>query len=261
MFQTIAAYLPENNRLERIWKLAQVDFKSRYYNDRLGLLWALIKPIFEVTVYFVIFKQVFNVQQENFALFLFSGIITWMIFAEATSRGMLLLSQKLYLIENIQLKRIDLYLSYILSVFFSYIFNLSAFLLVSLLTGNTLNANVLYLPILLLTVFVLSLGVSLILSCVQPFIKDLHHAWDMVLLVGFWVSGIFFEHSMLTDKIPWLYYANPFIGIIHNIHGATLGSSAIDVFIMWYDLLYAFAILGVGLWVSKVWGGLAVEKL
>jgi ABC-type polysaccharide/polyol phosphate export permease len=70
----LVKYWPENNRLERIWKLAQVDFKKRYYNDRLGLLWALINPIFKVIVYFLVFSLFFKVQQENYGLYLFSGI-------------------------------------------------------------------------------------------------------------------------------------------------------------------------------------------
>ena len=53
-------WLPENNRLERIWKLAQVEFKKRYYNDRLGLVWALLNPLFQMGIYYLVFKYIYK---------------------------------------------------------------------------------------------------------------------------------------------------------------------------------------------------------
>lgn len=257
----VARALPENNRRERIWKLAQVEFKSRYYNDSLGLLWALIKPVFEVLLYYMVFVHAFKVEKDNFALFLFGGVISWMLFRESTTRGMLMLKQKLYLIENIQVKKIDLYLSFLLSVFIAFCFNFSAFLLVGFATGKLSFENMIYLPVVVITILMISLGVTLILSCVQPFIKDLRHAWDMILFAGFWVSGIFFDHSMFTDKFPFIYYLNPFVGIIHNIHASTLSGYEIDFFILFFNLLYAAVLLGIGLITLRKYGGLAVEKI
>ena len=49
--------LPENNRIELIWKLAQVDFKKRYYNDSLGLFWALLNPIFRILIYCLLYTS------------------------------------------------------------------------------------------------------------------------------------------------------------------------------------------------------------
>ncbi|MFK7934051.1 MAG: hypothetical protein AB8G22_11130, partial [Saprospiraceae bacterium] len=47
--------IPANNRLERIWILAKVDFKKRYYHSSLGLVWALLNPIFQLSVYYTVF--------------------------------------------------------------------------------------------------------------------------------------------------------------------------------------------------------------
>lgn len=254
-------FIFSNNRLERIWKLAQSDFRSRYYNDRLGLLWALIKPVFEVGIYFVVFKMGFRVEQENFVLFLFCGLIVWMIFSEATKRGMSLLSDKLYLIENVQLKRIDLYISFTLSIFIAFAFNFAVFLGASLLTGNFPDSGIVFLPILLATIFLISMGMVLILSCLQPFVNDLNHFWDMVLLLGFWVSGIFYHFSLLTDVLPWMYYANPFIGIIHNMRALWLADLEPDFMIMAWDLVYAAILFVIGRLILRPVGSVAIEKL
>ena len=90
------------SRLERIWKIAQVDFKKRYYNDRLGLLWALINPLTQISIYYFVFTRIFQRNQENFVLYLFCGILTWLAFTEATKMGSRVLIRKKYLTENIQ---------------------------------------------------------------------------------------------------------------------------------------------------------------
>ena len=47
--------LTKSNRLERIWLLAKIEFKLRYYENKLGLLWALIKPLLQMAIYYVAF--------------------------------------------------------------------------------------------------------------------------------------------------------------------------------------------------------------
>jgi len=44
VLRPIYKLFPESNRFERIWKLAQLDFKKRYYHDNLGALWSLLEP-------------------------------------------------------------------------------------------------------------------------------------------------------------------------------------------------------------------------
>lgn len=258
---TLLEKIPESNRLERIWKLAQVDFKERYYNDRLGLLWALIKPAFEVCIYFFFFKKVFRVQTENYALFLFSGLIVYGVFSEATSRGMRLLSQKLYLLDTVQLSKIDLFTSYILSVFIGFSFNLTAFILIGLLTGNIFSMNVFWMIPIMMAVAFISMGTALMLSCIQPFIKDLHHAWEMVLMLGTFSSGIFFEAKVMYVDMPYVRYLNPFVGIVENVHGALLYNFQLDINTLSYSIIFSTFWLLLGIWVFSLWSPLAIEKL
>lgn len=251
----------ENNRLELIWKLARADFRKRYYHDRLGLLWALIKPLFEVGIYYIIFKMGFRIEQENFVLFLFGGLIVWMVFAEGTKRGMGLLVDKLYLIENVQFKWVDLYISFTLSIFLAFAFNFSVLIAASLLAGFVPGAEMVYFPVILLSLFLMTMGTTIILSCVQPFLTDLNHLWDMLLMLGLWVSGIFYPRTVLTDVLPWMNVANPFLGIIHNTRAIWIAGLEVDTEVMIWNLVVSAAVFCVGLLILKPVGSLAVEKL
>jgi len=262
MIAILAEYLPSNNRLERIWKIAQVDFQSRYYNDRLGLLWALIKPVFEACLYFVAFKYLLHYDKPGFGLFLFGGIVTWMVFAEGSSRSIGLLRAKSYLIENVQFNHVDLYLSHVSSVFFAFMFNFAAFVVIALLFGQSITSLYLLLPVLFGTLYLMTMGASFILSTLQPFVKDITHLWDMTILTGFWVSGVFFEPQMIFDKAPLMGFFNPFLGIIMNIRGIVISDLyEVSYYWLWINLAFSIGFCLLGYFIFKQFGGKALEKL
>ena len=83
--------------METIFLLSKIDYRSRYHENKLGVLWALIRPIMEVIVYYIAFKYVLGKVADNFLVFLFLGQITWLVFVEICSGMINLLESKRYL--------------------------------------------------------------------------------------------------------------------------------------------------------------------
>lgn len=254
-------HLPENNRLERIWKLAQVDFKKRYYNDYFGLIWALINPLFRMAIYYFVFTQIFTRRIENYHLYLFSGLIFWMFFAESTKRGMSTLLTKRYLIENIVFNRLDLFYSLSLSVIFGLLFNLIAYLGMSLFSGVMFSWTIFYLPIMLFLAYLVSVSFGLILSTLNIYFKDINHLWDMILLAGFWITPIFFRGEEILERAPVLLYANPMSGIIINARRVILYGQQPDWTLLLISSAYALALFIVGRFFFLKYSHKAAEKL
>lgn len=253
--------LPENNRLERIWKLAQTDFRKRYYNDKLGLFWALLNPLLKVAVYFFIFEKLMQRGEDNFALFLFIGLITWLFFGELAQKGMGLIKSKKYLIENIQLNKVDLFISQALSVFLGFAFNFSAYLMLSLIMGIRFGPDVFLAIPLILNVTLIGIGVSMILCTVQIYLKDITHAWAIISLFGFWTSGVFFRGEMFLEIFPPLLYIQPFVGIIMNMRAVTMDTGVWNWELFIVDGLWAVVYLGIGYWAFNKYSHRALETL
>ena len=249
IFNKIISLLPESNRFELIWKLAQVDFKKRYYNDKLGLFWALLNPVFQVLIYWVVFTVAFKKSIagiDNYALFLFSGLIFWMAFTETSRKGMRVLYQKKYLIQNIKDNKIDLYLSNTLSVFIGFHFNIFVFITLCLIFGIELSFNVLYLPLLIINLFLISMGTGMILSFIHIYFKDINHIVDIIFLLGFWSSGIMFDSKVILDNFKAYYYLNPFIGLIQNSRNILLYGNPIDIPMMSINLFVSILLVVIG---------------
>ena len=62
MTSIVFNFFRQSNQAERLWLMAKIEFKLRYYENKLGLLWALMKPM-DICIYYVVFeiimKQVF----------------------------------------------------------------------------------------------------------------------------------------------------------------------------------------------------------
>src|SRR5438309_3803921 len=118
-----------SNKHERLWLLAKIEFKLRYYENALGLLWALIKPIADIFIYYMAFEVVLKQGVPHYVSFLFIGIIIWNFFIESTTGTIQILRTKKYLYEYTNMNKIEIYLFTILSNCIGFFFNLVFFLL------------------------------------------------------------------------------------------------------------------------------------
>ena len=90
-----------------ILSLAKNDFKTKYVGSLLGMLWAFIRPVITVLVYWFVFQVGLGSQDVNgcpFVLWLITGLVPWFFFAEALSGGTASLLEYQYLVKKIVFK-------------------------------------------------------------------------------------------------------------------------------------------------------------
>ena len=71
LIRILKDWIGRSNKFERLWLMAKIEFKLRYYENKLGLLWALIKPISDIVIYYVAFEMIMQQGIPNFISFLF----------------------------------------------------------------------------------------------------------------------------------------------------------------------------------------------
>lgn len=260
IFGPLLARLPENNKMERIWVLAKTDFMKRYYGTSLGIVWALINPIFQLIIYYYVFTVFFNTDITNFSLYLFSGLILWMFFAESTKKGMYTINTNRYLLENIRINKHNIITSGILSNSFALGFNIFVYFLISIFFKVHYNLNLLYLPLVFLNLLILVYGINLILSIVYIYLRDFDHFWDIFLIAAFWANPIVYSETVLYEnKIILL--LNPVAGIIINMHNCLLFGAGMDFQLLLWDFTYAILIFIIGSFVFRRFSKKVVELL
>lgn len=243
----------KSNRFERIWLLAKIEFKLRYYENKLGLIWAVLKPVFEMLIFYVAFEFLLGMKIPNYVCYIYLGIITWNFFVESSTGMIPILNTKKYLYEYSNISKFEIYIAHLLSIGIGFCFNLIIFAVYFMLTGNGFSINVLFYPILLLNLFLLGLGIAMILSTLYLVAKDINQIWAIVMAMGFWLSPILFKANELRAKLPLVDYFNPASGLIINTRKVLMEGSAPDFNLMLINLAQAaLLILAGALLVRKI---------
>lgn len=251
----------KGNRLERIWLLAKIEFKLRYYENKLGLLWALIKPLMQMVIYYVAFAIILQVSVPNYAIYLFIGLIVWGLFTESTSGMIVVLKTKKYLYEYSNMSKLDIYLSSQLSMVIGFIFNLLVFIIALYFSGLSLGIHTLWFPLVFLNLFLFSMGTSMILSTLFLVAKDIQQIWGLVVMFLFWVSPVLYHYDRIAENLPILNYINPMAGIIINFRQTLMYNSIPDYTLLVVNFAQGIAVLLIGALMVKKLGSRASEIL
>ncbi|HTA81379.1 MAG TPA: hypothetical protein VK783_00465, partial [Bacteroidia bacterium] len=127
VLKVLRDWLGGTNKIERFWLLSKIEFKLRYYENMLGLVWALIKPLSDILVYYVAFEIIMKSGTPQFVSFLFLGLILWNFFLESSTGTIQVLATKKYLYEYTNMNKIEIYLSIIGSNLIGLFFNFCMF--------------------------------------------------------------------------------------------------------------------------------------
>ncbi|HVW60389.1 MAG TPA: ABC transporter permease [Puia sp.] len=257
-------WISRSNKLERLWLLAKIEFKLRYYENKLGLLWALIKPLMDIAIYYTVFQVILKQGVPAFASYLFIGLILWNFFVESTTGTVQILHVKKYLYEYSNMNKLEIYLSTIMSNSIGFFFNFIMFLVFYTFiekqsTGLSIQ-NFWIIP-LFVNLFLLSLGMSLILSNLYIVAKDIHQIWTVFVSLLFFLSPIFYKLSTFKQALPAFDYANPIAGIIINARKTMMEHSPPGMKLLLFDYIYAIVLLIIGLLLLNRLGSKAAEKL
>ncbi|HLI93596.1 MAG TPA: ABC transporter permease [Puia sp.] len=264
MAYTTARGMMNPHKLERLWLLARIEFKLRYYENKLGLLWALLKPVMDIVIYYVVFQIIIRQNIPAFASYLFIGLILWNFFVESTTGTIQILFTKKYLYEYSNMNKMEIYVSTLVSNSIGFFFNFVMFLLFyNFIEKESLGPSVenfWLLPIFCI-LFVLSLGSSLILSNIYILAKDISQIWQVAVSFLFFLSPIFYKLSTFKHSLPRFDYGNPMAGIIINARRVMMEHRPPDMRLLAWDMLYALTVLGAGLLLLQKLGTKAAEKL
>jgi len=247
------------NRLERIWLLAKIEFKLRYYENKLGLLWALIKPLIQMVIYYIAFAVILQVSLPHYAVYLFIGLIVWGVYTESTTGMIVVLQTKRYLYEYSNMSKIDIYLSSQLSITIGFLFNLIVFIIGLYIDGLSLGFNLIWLPLVFINLFLFSMGCSIILSNIFLIVKDIKQVWTLILMFLFWVSPLLYSYEHIAENLPILNYINPMAGIIINFRKTLMYNLPPDFILLALNFFYSIVALLIGFFLLKKIGVKASE--
>jgi len=140
-------------------------------------------------------------------------------------------------------------------------FNLGAYLVLLIFTGASLGTHFYLFPIVILTLFLISSALAIVLGLIRPIFDDIVHIWDILLMVGFWVSGVFFSGQFYFDNYPWFVHVNPFVGILLNVRACLLENHSIYRGLLIENLIVSAILYLIAIYLFKKYSKKVIEKI
>lgn len=210
--------------LDVLMILAQKDFHTRYKRASLGLTWAVAVPLVQASVMAIVFSHVIKRGGgPGYGIYVMSGIIAYSYFGTVLNTGVMSLVEGSGLTDKVWFPRILLPIVPVLSNMIGILVTTSCLIVIMPLLGATYGVKLLLLvpAVVLLASFVASL--SIVLSALNVYYRDVRFLVQAALLVWMYVTPIVYPISALRHLEP-LAIANPLTGVVTLFHMATVGS-------------------------------------
>jgi lipopolysaccharide transport system permease protein len=224
---------------EFIKALVQREFKTRYTQSVLGLLWLVIEPSLLVATFTLvsILADRHAPNGEPFPVYFYSAMLIWRLFDRTLRAGTDAFIADGSLLTKLAFPRQ-------ISIIRAHIISLCDFLIESIVfvallivyqKGPTLQW--LHLPFLLAVTLFLTHGLSLFLGTLNVFIRDIGILLGTATSILFWFTPIIFDFPP-QGRTELLFWLNPIAGIVRNYRHVILGAETLE----WTLLLPAIAL-------------------
>lgn len=217
------------NYSELLWQFISTDFKLRYKNSYLGIIWIILKPLAMFSVIYVIWSNIFKMD-ESYKMGLLLGIMIMNMFSEAILMGLTSLMNKAGIILKIKFPREVVVFSSVTISLIDFMFNMIVFLIFSIFTPiHTSLVGVLLFVMCIFSIFLLTMGLSLFLSIIFIKLRDIHNLMIVVLQLVFWMTPVYYTLEMLPENLQNIIKLNPLTLLVTYARKGLITADAIRI--------------------------------
>ena len=187
--------------LNLLREIAISQFKLKDQSTFFGFVWSFLNPLIMLIILYIVFNHRFGQGVHHYAIYVLIGGIQYTYFANATGKSMhVLYSMRTLTAEALFPKEI-LVLGSVFSSTFEFLLTMLLGVIISIAVGVKISWSVLLLPLVIMLEILLVIWVSLILSCIFVFVRDIGHIYQVFLRVLFFITPIFYTMSLLGKGV------------------------------------------------------------
>ncbi|ENO8808637.1 sugar ABC transporter permease [Photobacterium damselae] len=193
------------------------DFFSRYQGSLFGVIWAFLMPLFLLAVYTFVFSVIFKAKwgvgegqsKLDFALILFIGMIIYNFFAEVLTRSPGVIIGNVNFVKKVVYPLETIPLMVVGTAFLNMVISFIVWELAFLFIKQSINYTFIYIPILIIPLVFMMLGLSLFLSSLGTYIRDISQIAGVLVTVFMFLSPIFFSIDTVPHQFRIFMQINP----------------------------------------------------
>lgn len=255
--------LKKNSNIIR--ELVKKNVKIQYRNSAIGAIWTVLNPLLNMLVMFIVFSKLFGRDDPTYALYLLCGNVMFNTMRGATTQSLPCLVHNRGLLTKNRISYSVFPISSNLSALVNFAFSLIALLGVMVvvhfqtfnneMVDSIFSWNLLYILLMVPALFLFNYGISLFLSALYVFFRDVQHFYTVFLTLWTYLTPIFYKKDMLDDNVliqgiiklnPMYHFVTFFRDIVYNVsaYGYTMGGGIWESLGVLYLIGILFLVLG-----------------
>lgn len=200
---------------EMIFSLIKRDLRGRYKGSVLGFLWTFLNPLFQLLVYTMVFSVIIRMGYDHYYLFLFVALVPWIFFSTSVTAGASCIWAQKDMVNKIYFPREVLPIAHVTSMLINMLLTFLVVLGVIIVTGYGINSMaVLYFPVIVLIEYFLALGITMIVSAITVFLRDIEYILGILMMAWQFLSPVMYGVDMVPEEVQFVFDVNPMTSIL-----------------------------------------------
>lgn len=180
----------------------------------LGYLWSFLHPLVTLLVLYAFFRHRIGDNIEHYAIYLLIGLVQFTHFSKSTAGAMRVLYRMRGLATNVIFPKDVLVYSSLMSDTPEFVISMVVTILIAVVTGVPASVALLGIPLVIVMQLLLVLWMSLFLSVVYVFLRDLDHIYEVAMRLLFFATPIIYSLDILPPGTRRVALLNPLAHLI-----------------------------------------------
>lgn len=194
------------------------EIRGKYKGSFLGILWSFVNPLLMTLVYAIVFPFLLKSTEPHYVTFIIIGILPWTWFTNSIALGTTTVLGNAGIIKKVYFPREILPISVVTSGMINFLISCLIIGIFLICSGIGFSPYILLLPVIVLAQYLFSLGVILITSAIDIYVRDLEYIINFVVNMLFYATPILYSPEMFAGTpIATLIKLNP-MGTIINAY-------------------------------------------
>ena len=232
-----------------VQNLVLKDFRIRYRNMSLGVLWSLLNPLVMMGVLTFVFTQIslFRSPIKHFPLFVLCGMVPFNFFTIAWLSGTTSIIDNAGLIKRVPVPREVIPITTVLACCIHLLVQIVLLLVVALFSNQKVNVYWLWLPVLWALEIVFVCGLAMASASINVFIRDTRYIVESASLVLFWLVPIFYSSDIIPERYRFIIDINPVATVVVSLRRVLLNAQPIEALTLYKLMAVSFSVFTMGL--------------
>lgn len=236
-----------------IWEAAITDLRHRYAGSALGVFWNVLTPLAMLTLYAVLFTRVLvpgtgrTLSAGLFVVYLACGFLPWGAFTECVVRGTQALVANAAYLKKMPIPEQVFVAQAAVSATLGMFIVLGLIAIAAPLLGQPPHWIWVLLPVLGILWQAFGFGVSLVLSAINVFFRDVGQLLGVIFQIWMWSLPVVYLEDLLPTSYRSLLMFNPAYPFLRAVRDVFIDSRLPELWVWGGMLAWVLLASGLGL--------------